>query len=56
MLEVESPDHPAGIVIEEMGKGYMLRERIMRPARVIVSKKSAAAGDIGTPVTDQNDD
>jgi molecular chaperone GrpE len=55
MLEVESPDHPAGIVIEEMGKGYMLRGRIMRPTRVIVSKKSEAAEDIGTPATENDD-
>ncbi len=43
MLEVESQDQPAGIVIEEMEKGYKLRERVMRPARVVVSKGAAAS-------------
>jgi len=30
---------PAGIVIEEMQKGYLFRGRVIRPAMVIVSKK-----------------
>lgn len=44
MLEVESAVHPAGIVLEEMEKGYTLRERVMRPARVVVSKGSPGDG------------
>ncbi len=51
MLEVESQDQPAGVVIEEMEKGYKLRERVMRPARVVVSK-GAAAGDGATDEVD----
>lgn len=47
MLEVESPEHAAGIVIEEMEKGYKLRERVMRPARVIVSKAEPDDGAAG---------
>lgn len=45
MLEVESQDQPAGIVIEEMEKGYRLRDRVMRPARVVVSKGAPAGED-----------
>ncbi|MFA6418488.1 MAG: nucleotide exchange factor GrpE, partial [Candidatus Margulisiibacteriota bacterium] len=30
---------PAGIVIEEMQKGYVFRGRVIRPSMVIVSKK-----------------
>ena len=47
MLEVESQDQPAGIVIEEMEKGYKLRDKVMRPARVVVSKGARAAGEDG---------
>ena len=42
MLEVESAEHSPGTVIEEMEKGYKLRERVLRPARVVVCK--AASG------------
>ena len=49
MLEVESADHPPGTVIEEMDKGYVLRDRVVRPARVVVSKSPAGGeGDEST--------
>lgn len=35
---VESDTHPEGIVIEECIKGYKMGERVIRPARVKVSK------------------
>jgi molecular chaperone GrpE len=41
LLEVEHADHPAGTVVEEMEKGYKLNNKVVRPARVIVSKGSA---------------
>lgn len=31
-------DQPAGVIIEEAAKGYLLRGRIIRPARVKLSK------------------
>ncbi len=34
---VASPDHPEGVVVEEVRKGYMLGGEMMRPARVKVS-------------------
>jgi molecular chaperone GrpE len=37
MLEVES-EHPAGSIVEVAESGYRLHERVLRPARVIVSK------------------
>lgn len=39
-LEMVDTDGPADIVIEECVKGYKREERIIRPARVKVSKKS----------------
>jgi len=37
IVEVES-DQPTGTVIEEVGKGYLLNGRVIRPARVKIAK------------------
>lgn len=36
-------DHPERTVLQELAKGYKLHDRVLRPAKVIVSKPSAAA-------------
>lgn len=36
--EQESTSHPEGTVIHQIRKGYRLRERLLRPASVVVSK------------------
>lgn len=41
MLEVESTDSEPGTILEEMEKGYRLREKVLRPARVVVGKAPA---------------
>ena len=38
VIQVESDDLPSGMVVEELRKGYLLNERLLRPARVSVSK------------------
>jgi len=38
----ESADVPEGNVLQQLRKGYKLRERLLRPATVIVAKKPAA--------------
>ena len=38
----ESAEHADNTVVEEIKKGYMFNERIIRPASVIVSRKPAA--------------
>lgn len=38
IMQVESEEHEEGIVVEEMMKGYMLKEKVLRPAMVKVSK------------------
>lgn len=38
MLEVEDAENEPGTVVQEMEKGYELNGKIVRPARVIVSK------------------
>ena len=38
----ESAEVPDGQVLQQLRKGYKLRDRLIRPATVIVAKKSAA--------------
>ena len=40
--QVDNPDLPEGTVAQQLRKGYRLRERLLRPATVIVSKKPQA--------------
>ena len=39
MLEIPSSDHEPGTIVQEMQPGYMLKERLLRPAMVGVAKK-----------------
>ena len=39
--QIESADHEPNIVISEFQKGYMLHERLIRPAMVVVSSQSS---------------
>ena len=32
-----SSDHPEGVIVEELAKGFMIGERLLRPAMVVVS-------------------
>ena len=41
LAEVPDAEHTPGTVIEEMEKGYKLNDRVVRYARVVVSKASA---------------
>jgi molecular chaperone GrpE len=56
---VESAEHPEGHVVEQLQPGYKLADRLLRPARVVVSKGLPAAnrlqedaGDAGVPASD----
>ena len=39
MLEVPSADHEPGTIVQEMQPGYMIKDRLLRPAMVGVAKK-----------------
>jgi molecular chaperone GrpE len=63
LAQVASDEHPPGTVIQEMEKGYMLNDRVVRHARVVVSTvkaqngaSDAAAGDDGQADDDQQTD
>ena len=38
VIQEESPDHREGEVIGELRKGYMINDRLLRPAMVKVAK------------------
>lgn len=39
MLEIPTAEHEPGTVVQEMQAGYMIRDRLLRPAMVGVAKK-----------------
>jgi molecular chaperone GrpE len=43
MVELERADSEAGTIVEEMQVGYMLRDRLLRPALVAVAKAGPSA-------------
>jgi molecular chaperone GrpE len=46
MTMIDSPDHEPNMIIDVMQKGYLLNERLVRPAMVVVSSaKSSKASD-----------
>jgi molecular chaperone GrpE len=42
VAQSETADAPEGQVVQQLRKGYRLRERLLRPASVVVAKKPAA--------------
>ena len=40
MMEIEDDQKEPGIIIQEIQKGFMMRDRLLRPALVAVSKKT----------------
>lgn len=43
LMTVDTEDHPENIVIAEFEKGYKIRDKLLRPAKVSVAKKSSPA-------------
>jgi molecular chaperone GrpE len=40
--QLETNDAPEGQVVQQIRKGYKLRDRLLRPAAVVVAKKPSA--------------
>ena len=51
MFEVPTNDQPSGMVLEVVQHGYVLHDRLLRPAMVGVSKTGDAAGTTGNDQT-----
>ena len=41
--QLETADVPEGHVVQQIRKGYKLRDRLLRPATVVVAKKPPAS-------------
>jgi molecular chaperone GrpE len=46
---VESAEHPEGVIIEQLQRGYNFSKRLLRPARVVVSKGPTNGGSGSSP-------
>jgi molecular chaperone GrpE len=42
VMQMETPDAPEGQVVQQIRKGYKLRNLLLRPAAVVVAKKPSA--------------
>lgn len=53
ILVVENKDHPEETIVEQVEKGYMLNDKVLRPAKVIVTRVPAqiASGDAASSNT-----
>ena len=47
MMEIENNDLDEGVVVQEIQNGYMMHDRLLRPAMVGVSKKTQKAAELG---------
>ena len=45
MMEIEDDSKDPGTIIKEIQKGFLLKDRLLRPSLVAVSKKSNSSGD-----------
>jgi molecular chaperone GrpE len=54
MFEVPNPSVPAGSVVEVVAPGYMIGERVLRPAMVGVSKGGPKSAPSSPPVNDNS--
>jgi molecular chaperone GrpE len=52
MFEMPHPDQPPGTVVEVVQHGYVLHDRLLRPAMVGVAKAADPAPDAETPADD----
>ena len=39
MMEIEDENKDSGVIIQEIQKGFMMKNRLLRPSLVAVSKK-----------------
>jgi len=39
VMQIDSPDHEDGMIVQRLQKGYKLKERLLRPAMVSICKK-----------------
>ena len=55
MLELEDNTKEAGIVVQEIQKGYMMKSRLLRPSLVGVTKKREEKAEKSEKKTEEKD-
>ena len=55
MLEIEDDSQEVGTIVQEIQKGYMMKERLLRPSLVGVTKKRGEKGKNSTNDTKKNE-
>jgi molecular chaperone GrpE len=55
MMEIENNDLDEGVVVQEIQTGYMMHDRLLRPAMVGVSKKPQKAAEVDSDKESQSD-
>ena len=55
MLEVEDDTKDSGTVVQEIQKGYMMKDRLLRPSLVGVTKKRAEKREKDTKESNKNE-
>lgn len=55
MMQEETEAYPENTVSRELQKGYMIHDRLLRPAMVVVSKKKEASEDIENQTKNRED-
>jgi molecular chaperone GrpE len=48
VMQEETEEYPENTVINEMQKGYLIHDRLLRPAMVVVAKPKTTPSDSGT--------
>ncbi len=56
MLEVEDDSKEPGTIVQEIQKGFTMKERLLRPSLVSVSKKKVKQNDDGDQKIEENSD
>ena len=56
MMQQPSEDHPVGVVLEEILRGYKMHGRVIRPTRVVVSSGPPAAPEDQASGVEQRED
>ena len=45
MMEIEDDSKEPGTIVQEIQKGFMIKDRLLRPSLVAVSKKSSKSSE-----------
>jgi len=56
MMEIEDENKENGIILQEIQKGFMMKDRLLRPALVAVSKKVRQKDENSSEIEENNDE